>query len=146
MKNNTKTKMTVPNKAFIAAATRQIVVLLPWPTEYIGEYGSGTFDGSPVTPEACDRVMDRYVSEVFDARGLVVTSIIAGRVDVAPGTERKLTKIGRGTPTPVIHVTVCERSLAEQIAAKQAARARYYLPRPLTVWAREAQAEDYAMA
>lgn len=141
-----KNQLTIPNKAFIAASTRQVTVLLPWPADYIGEYGSGKFDGSPVTPEACDRVMDRYVSEVFDARGLAVMSIIAGRVDVEPGTERKLTRIGRGTPTPVITVTVAERSLAEQIAACQAERARYYLPRPLTVWAREAQAEEYAMA
>jgi hypothetical protein len=53
---------------------------LPWPAYYIGEYGSGVFDGSPVSPEASDRVMDKYVSEkVTLPIGAGIVSVIAGR-------------------------------------------------------------------
>ncbi len=128
-------QVTIPNKAYAAAAARQVTVLIPWPSEYIGEYGSAIFDGSPVSPEACDCVMDRYVAEIFDARGLAVMSVIAGRVDCEIGSS-KFTKIGRGVPTPVIHVTVCEPSLAEQIDDLSKAHKRRFLPAPIIVWAR----------
>lgn len=53
---------------------------LPWPAYYIGEYGSGMFDGSPVSPAASDRIMDKYVSEkVTLPIGAGIVSVIAGR-------------------------------------------------------------------
>jgi hypothetical protein len=55
-------------------------VHIPWPAYYIGEYGSGMFDGSPVSPSAADRVMDKYVSEkVTLPIGAGIVSVIAGR-------------------------------------------------------------------
>lgn len=73
-----------------------ISLLLPWPAHIIGEYGSGTCDGSPVTPEACDRVMDAFVAEALpqfqggrmDLPGnpaLYMHSVIAGRAKTANG-------------------------------------------------------------
>jgi hypothetical protein len=78
------------------AITGGISLLLPWPAHIIGEFGSGTFDGSPVSPEACDRVMDAYVAEaLIDFDGgrmalpgnppLYVHSVIAGRAKTADG-------------------------------------------------------------
>ena len=74
-----------------AALNGGISLLIPWPSDIVGEYGSGEFDGSPVSPESCDRVMDTYVSNVLESQvpggrmklegnpDLVVHSVIAGR-------------------------------------------------------------------
>lgn len=85
-----------------------ITVLLPWPTEVIGEYGSSMFDGSPVTPESCDRVMDRWTDEVMDMNqihnmGAVITHIIAGRA------------YHRQELRPAVNVTIMLRDVAEQL-------------------------------
>ena len=80
-----------------AAINGGIGYLIPWPEHIIGEYGSGTFDGSPTSPKACDRVMDAYVADVLGEqfpsgrmklRGnpdLVIHSVIAGRKQTASG-------------------------------------------------------------
>jgi len=86
-------------------------VHIPWPTYYIGEYGSGMFDGSPVAPAAADRVMDRYIAEhVSIPEGIAITSIIAGRAY-------------RGkTLTPCIVISVASSDVVEEISAKGGSR------------------------
>ena len=86
-------------------------VHIPWPAYYIGEYGSGMFDGSPVAPAAADRVMDRYIAEhVSIPEGIAITSIIAGRAY-------------RGkTLTPCIVISVASSDVVEEISAKGGSR------------------------
>lgn len=74
-----------------------ISYLLPWPAHILGEYGSGTFSGSPVSPESCDRVMDAYVADVLGEQfpggrmalpgnpDMVVRSVVAGRKQTRDG-------------------------------------------------------------
>lgn len=81
---------TAVSKAYNFGGVR---VMLPWPTDRLGKYGSGAFDGSPVSPSASDAAMDLYVQEALDTSGLRVAGICAGRV----GNQR---------PIPVICVTL----------------------------------------
>jgi hypothetical protein len=88
---------TLSTRQITAALNGGISYLMPWPAHIIGEYGSGTFDGSPVTPEACDRVMDAYVADVLGEQfpggrmtldgnpDMVIHSVIAGRKQTRNG-------------------------------------------------------------
>jgi len=90
MKTGDKT-YTLSTRQITMALNGGISYLIPWPGHIIGEYGSGTFDGSPVAAAACDRVMDAYVADVLGAQfhggrmslpgnlDLVIHSVIAGR-------------------------------------------------------------------
>jgi len=86
-------------------------VHIPWPEYYIGEYGSGMFDGSPISPVAADRVMDKYVSErVALPDGVAITSIIAGRAY-------------RGSHlAPCIVVSVASADVVAEISSKGGSR------------------------
>ena len=109
---------TLSTRQITAALNGGISYLMPWPAHIIGEYGSGTFDGSPVTPESCDRVMDAYATEALADQfpagrmtmdhvnpDLVIHSIIAGRkntkagivpcIVVRIGAEGQVTGFGR---------------------------------------------------
>ena len=55
-------------------------ILVPWPTDRLGVYGSGMIDGSRVTPHATDMAMDRYVAELFEPnRHVCCIGVCAGR-------------------------------------------------------------------
>lgn len=86
------TTYTLSTRQITAALNGGISYLMPWPTHIIGEYGSGKFDGAPVTPDACDRVMDAYATEAL--------------ADQFPGGRMKLD----GNPDMVIHSVIAGRA------------------------------------
>ena len=86
------TTYTLSTRQITAALNGGISYLMPWPAHIIGEYGSGEFDGSPVTPDACDRVMDAYATEAL--------------ADQFPGGR---TKLAGGNPDMVIHSIIAGR-------------------------------------
>ncbi len=91
------------------------ILHLPWPAEYLGEYGSGAFDGSPVNPAACDRAMDRYIAEhLVIPEGLAVLSIIAGRA--VRGRHGRRVPSNSPDLKPCIVVAVADEQTAAQVA------------------------------
>jgi len=96
-------RFTLSARQMQIAAKSGITVCLPWPADVIGEYGSGTFDGSRVSPESCDRVMDAWVAESLDAAGMMITSIIAGRAYRA------------GKLTPCVNVTLFPMQAGDRV-------------------------------
>jgi hypothetical protein len=85
MENNKLTTMpriSVSNRKLEQATNvGRAQVLVPWPADRLGGYGSRTFDGSPVSPAATDRAMDRYIAEALAPlpAHLAVIGICAGR-------------------------------------------------------------------
>lgn len=89
--------LKLSNRQYELAANGGLTVLIQWPAEYIGDYGSGQFDGSYVSRESCDRVMDTYVHEhLAIPAGMAITNIIPGRA------------YRRGSLVPAIHVTIMD--------------------------------------
>lgn len=75
------TQIVISNRTALAAVNDgRATMMIPWPTDHLGEYGSRVFDGSPVSPAATDRAMDRYVADhIAPHRDVMIGGICAGR-------------------------------------------------------------------
>lgn len=53
------------SEGLLRAMDLGVRMLIPWPSELLGEYGSDTFNGSPVSRESQDRLMDQYAMDLL---------------------------------------------------------------------------------
>lgn len=74
-------KIQVSNHVISHALNHDSKFCILWPTDFLGEYASRYFDGYPVTPEAADAALDRYVRENVDLvhPALRIVGVCAGR-------------------------------------------------------------------
>ena len=72
-------KISLSNRQVSHALNHQGRVVLPWPREYLGVYGSNEFDGSPTFPEGEDAALQRWASEIPMPDGCDLVGAIPGR-------------------------------------------------------------------
>ena len=95
------TDVRLSNRAISRALGNRVqTVELPWPREYVGEYGSHVFDGSPTTPAGEQGALERWVRDRVDPSGATIHDACAGRRN-------------DGTPVVILEVSVPGDGYAE---------------------------------